>query len=453
MSKQTPIRLSLVALLAGALLLPNPGLADPCGMVPPIQINSQGNQVQLQRTGAQRTWVMFDRGIETIALRPGFTGNAADFGMLIPFPSPPAIRKISDDLFAQLEGAIDPPTLDVRIYEHRPRIRARRSSGGPPEPSAEFSEAGPPLEEHQVRVLSEEAVGMYQVAVLEAGSPAALAAWMAEHGYSYPDGMDAVAKDYVDLRWCFVAVKARVAPESAVTAKPGMRSVNTALPAGASFDGFVQGMGFRFRTEEPVVPMRLSVFNGADPRNVVYVLATEPVRINGVPLSTVVRQVSGKQLYKNVTRPIPVTFEGGDEDDLSVTELKTLEQRRDPKQYNGIAADLFAAELMALRRGELALAVETAEKQVLNVSEALGLRGPEIDALHAEALAEARTAESKGALADLKKMHLTVLDGIFPGELLATQNLSFSEFAMGEAQNQPRQEPIRPAAGRMTVYK
>jgi len=199
--------------------------------------------------------------------------------------------------------------------------------------------------------------------------------------------------------------------------------------------------------------MRLSVFNGADPRNVVYVLATEPMRMNGVPLSTVVRQVSGKELYKNVTLPIPVTFEGGDENDLSKSELKTLEQRRDPKQYNGGAADLFAAELMAVRSGQLALNVESTEKEVLNISEALGLRGPQIDALHAEALAVAPETESKGALTDLKRMHLTVLDGIFPGELLATQNLSFSEFTMGEAQNQPRQEPIRPLAGRMGVYK
>jgi hypothetical protein len=75
--------------------------------------------------------------------------------------------------------------------------------------------------------------------------------------------------------------------------------------------------------------------------------------------------------------------------------------------------------------------------EVINISEALGLRGPQLDALHAEALAEARETESKGALSDLKRMHLTVLDGIFPGELLATQNLSFSKFTMGEAQNQP----------------
>jgi len=452
MTKKPIHRLSLCSLLLAVLVLPNDGLADPCGMVPPIQVGS-GPQPQLERTGAQRTWVMFDKGIETIALRPGFEGNVEDFGMLIPFPSPPAIRKISDDLFVQLEGAIDPPSLEVRILENRPMPRASKHSGSSRDAVADFGSAPPPLEENEVRVLNEEAVGMYQVAVLEAGSPAALQAWMTEHGYQYPEGMDHVAKDYVDDRWCFVAVKARVAPESSVAAKPGMRSVDPALPPGASFDGFVQGMGFRFRTDAPVVPMRLSVFNGADPRNVVYVLSKDPVRIDGVPLSTVVRQVGGKQLFRNVTKPIAVNYEGGSASDLSAEERNTVEERRDPAQYNGIARDLFAAELMAVRRGELSLAVEAAEKQILNISESLGLRGKEIDGLHAEVLAAALREESEAALSDLKKMHLTVLDGIFPGEVLASQNLSFSSFEIGEAQNQPRTDPIRPVAGNLTFWK
>ena len=77
--------------------------ADPCGMGPPLTVPDARQAIQ--RTGAQRTYVMFRDGIETIALRPGFEGDVADFGMLIPFPSPPAIRKIADDTFKHLEGA------------------------------------------------------------------------------------------------------------------------------------------------------------------------------------------------------------------------------------------------------------------------------------------------------------------------------------------------------------
>ena len=45
-----------------------------------------------------------------------------------------------------------------------------------------------------VRVLREEAVGMYEVAVLEAGSAEALKRWMTQHKYKYPQGMDAVCE-------------------------------------------------------------------------------------------------------------------------------------------------------------------------------------------------------------------------------------------------------------------
>ncbi|MEE2828782.1 MAG: DUF2330 domain-containing protein [Myxococcota bacterium] len=442
----------LSTLLLATLSLPGEGRTDPCGMVPPISVTG-GAAPELERTGAQRTWVMFDQGVETIALRPGFEGNVEDFGMLIPFPSPPAIRKISDDTFAQLEAAIDPPTLEVRIEERRRPRRLSRRSGSFAVPNSEPVEDEGALELDVVNVLSEEAVGMYQVAVLEAGSPRALQLWMTDNGYQYPSGMDAVAQDYVDERWCFVAVKARVAAESGVAPRPGLREVDPALPAGASFDGFVQGMGFRFRTEEPVVPMRLSVFNGVDPRNVVYVLTSEAVRIQGVPLSAVVRQVPGKELYRNMIDPIPVEFEGGKASDLEKHEREQVASSREPGQYSGVARDLIAADLMALRRDELALAVESKEKQLLNISEAFGLRGAEIDTLHSEVLAEAVREQTEAALVDLKKLHLTVIDGIFPSEVLAAENLSFGSFVMDKAQNQPRTESIRPSAGSLTFWR
>ena len=59
-----------------------------------------------------------------------------------------------------------------------------------------------------VNVLREEAVGMYQVAVLEAADPKALEAWMTAHQYVYPKGMDGVCAEYIEAKWCFVAVKA-----------------------------------------------------------------------------------------------------------------------------------------------------------------------------------------------------------------------------------------------------
>ena len=81
---------------------------------------------------------------------------------------------------------------------------------------------------------------MYEIAVLEAGSAAALSRWLDDHGYVYPDGMDEPCNDYVRDGWCFVAVKTRVGQKRGVDPKPGMRGVDSKLPEGASFDGNVQ---------------------------------------------------------------------------------------------------------------------------------------------------------------------------------------------------------------------
>src|SRR2546427_4197938 len=84
--------------------------ADPCGMVPPIIV---GVDVPITRVGLQKTYVFFKDGVETFVIRPGFEGKIEEFGMLIPFPEPPALRKVSEDIFSHLDKAIDPPEIVV----------------------------------------------------------------------------------------------------------------------------------------------------------------------------------------------------------------------------------------------------------------------------------------------------------------------------------------------------
>ncbi|MCP4804599.1 MAG: DUF2330 domain-containing protein [Proteobacteria bacterium] len=429
--------------------------ADPCGMVPPMPI---GNVTpQLERIGDQRTYVMHRQipgvgGVETMALRPGFVGDVEEFGMLIPFPTPPAIRKIEDDTFAQIEAAVDPPQLHVEIYDPSRRYRydyAIADGMAMPVPEAAPMGSLGYIDKDEVVVLREEAVGMYEVAVLEAGSPKALERWMSDNGYTYPDGMDATVGDYVDSRWCFVAIKAKVGGAEGATPTPGMRTADTTRPAGSTFDGHVQGMGFRFFTDDPVVPMRLSVFNGEDPRNIVYVLADDPVRIDDVPDSLVVRQVQGEQLLSNLVDPLPLVISGGEKKDVDKQVWEsTVESMRDPSPYSGVARDLFAADLLAARQartGELNLEIEEEAKELLNISEAFGMRGVEADQLHADILAEARAESVAGALDDLREMHLTVLDGVFPQDVLARQNLGFSTYRMPAKKNTRRNDAIRPS--------
>src|SRR5213596_1124526 len=72
------------------LWLSGQALADPCGMVPPIYVT---DNTSLVRVGDEQTYVFFKDGLETFVIRPGFSGKVEDFGMLISFPTPPALRK------------------------------------------------------------------------------------------------------------------------------------------------------------------------------------------------------------------------------------------------------------------------------------------------------------------------------------------------------------------------
>ncbi len=422
-------------------------LADPCGMVPPIY---PGGEVPLARTGDQQTYVFYKDGVETFVIRPGFTGKVEDFGMLIPFPTPPAIRKVPDNIFPQIAAAVDPPEVVVDLRIRLLAQTAKANFSGPVNQSLEV------LKRSEVRVLREEAVGMYEVAVLQAGSPAALKKWMDSHGYTYPKGMDAVCADYVKDQWCFVAVKTKVAGKKSLEPAPGQRNVTTKLRAGEAFDGFVQGMGFRFKSEELVVPMRLSAFNDGDTRNIVYLLSDSPKKIRNIPEEYVVRQVDGEQLYNNLTGPLPLRIIGGVEADIPAYRRKSLLAERNPHPANGAAKELFASDLLAVNSGKLALAHEQQEKALLNIGERLSLRGPEIDKVNADAVAADREKAVTRALSDVKKMTLTVVDGDFPREVIASKNLSFDTYTMPARRNNPASYDAKmkkPAAKRDGVLK
>ena len=109
------IRKSLLT-IAAAALLGQSALADPCGMVPPIYT---GPGQPITRVGDQMTYVFYKEGVETFVIRPGFEGKVDEFGMLIPFPSVPAIRKVPDHIFSHVQAAVDPPEVVVDLRPRR----------------------------------------------------------------------------------------------------------------------------------------------------------------------------------------------------------------------------------------------------------------------------------------------------------------------------------------------
>ncbi len=418
-----------IVLFVAMTLFPALVHADPCGMVPPVYV---GEGQPITRIGHQQTYVFYKNGVETFVIRPGFSGKVDEFGMLIPFPSPPAVRKVPDHIFPHIAAAVDPPEVVVDL---RQRWQALSTTSGKRRALFSLNAVTEELKEEEVRVIRQEAVGMYEVAVLEAGSAAALNKWMDEHGYKYPEGMDEACEEYVDDRWCFVAVKTKVGTKKGVDPQPGQRRVNAKLPGGAGFDGHVQAMGFRFPSDELVVPMRLSSFNAGELRNIVYLVTDGPKKIRSIPEEYVVRQISGEELHRNVTQPLPLRIIGGTEKDIPDWQRKALPAQRNPVPKNGAAKELFATDLLAVESGELSLPHEEREKELLAIGESLGLRGKEIDTLHAAALTKESAKVVAGGLKNLKEMSLTVVDGDFPREVLASRNLAFAEYQMPARRN------------------
>ena len=419
---------SCVGFLLGALLI-SPVLSDPCGMVPPIYV---GKGPAITRIGLQQTYVYFDQGVESFVIRPGFEGKVDNFGMLIPFPNPPALRKVPDSVFDQIAAAVDPPEVVVdliirdRLMEFQNDFADAKEGGG----------ARPALElRRKVTVLKQEAVGMYEVAVLEAGSADALKRWMDQNKYQYPKGMDAVTEDYIREGWCFVAVKTKVGSKSDADPRPGQRNAKPELPSGSVFDGNVQGLGFRFKTDELVVPMRLSAFNEGDLRNVVYLLTRGGKKIRSIPEEYVVRQVSGKELVGNLNNPLPLRILGGAVKDIPDWRRKGLKAERDPAPHNGIAKYLFVSDIVATDIDGFSLRHEETEKELLRIGEHFGLRGHEIDQVMEKVSAKEAEKLVEKSLPKLKELTLTVVDGDFPRQVIANQNLRFSEFSMAANRN------------------
>lgn len=404
--------------------------ADPCGMVPPIYT---GPGQPITRVGPQRTYVFYQDGLETYVIRPGFQGKVEEFGMLIPFPSPPALRKVPDEIFPHLAAAVDPPEVVVDLRPRPPRsLRSEAKMSAAPRGAAREDA----LAYDEVKVLNREAVGMYEVATLAAGSAKALQRWMDEHGFKYPKGMDEVCNQYIAAGWVFVAEKTKVGSKPNSDPKPGMKSVNPGLPPGSSFDGYVQAMGFRYKVDKPSVPMRLSPFNEGEKRQIVYLLTRGGgARFDGVPPELVKRQLPGMELWKNVTQLLPLRVLGGMLKDVPEQTLVNLRPRRNPKPHNGHARALFASDLVALKSGKLNLDHEEKEKELLRVGEALDLRGPEIDAMHEAHLEVERDASAQAALGALEGMTMSVIDGEFPLQLMKDQDLTFSKFAMAKDKN------------------
>lgn len=215
--------------------------------------------------GDQRVFIYHRNGVQDLVLQTSVKGSGSDFGMLLPLPSVPDIRKVEFAFFDELHQMTR--TRDVAWKAQAEGLGAGR-----------MMDDNVGLE--RVEVLKNELVGPFETVVLKAKKMDALIDWLKENHYQVHESDRTLMKHYLDLDWFFVAVK--MSPQA----------------QGKPWDGRAQPVGFRFPTKDIVLPTRMAsrVPNGM--AFTIYVLTNSRVSLPGFTNQTtsLARPVSGEEL-------------------------------------------------------------------------------------------------------------------------------------------------------------
>ncbi|MFP5502208.1 MAG: DUF2330 domain-containing protein, partial [Candidatus Sericytochromatia bacterium] len=156
---------------------------------------------------AARLLFVEGQGSMTAHVQIRYYGQADKFSWIVPVEAPPNLSVGSEAIFEALEAA----TTHRFTLTHRTEGECKeteRSTGSPA--SARAPIAAPAAEADAgagVEVISREAVGPYDAAVLTAEDPEALKKWLTANGYVVPERLDPMLDPYVEKGFAFVALK------------------------------------------------------------------------------------------------------------------------------------------------------------------------------------------------------------------------------------------------------
>lgn len=197
---------------------------------PAIPANAQGliitrgetDEPELVNAIDQKAAVFFSRGQEDLILSPSYQGNPRKFCWLMAVPSRPTVSVLRGSLFHELANA----------WKY-------------PDPETATGMRG--------------VVGAYDVAVVEANTAQGLRQWLKSNGYELPRDAMPAAQAYLDNGWTFVAAKINKPAD----AKQGLKS------------GTLAPLRLTFRTNKPILPVRLAACTKKSFRMITYLMVPE----------------------------------------------------------------------------------------------------------------------------------------------------------------------------------
>ena len=212
---------------------------------------------------------------ELLILQPVYHGPAEEFCWVIPLPSRPALRNI---FFGSQEF------VDAVFERTAPQVRTEIID--PSAPTSHDAQATPALTPWAAVVRSADRLhlGNYGLRIMAPRSGSQIARWLHRAGFAVPDGLEAMADDYLRDDWSFLMVKAypRVADGKQVTK-------------------YLRPLCIRFGTDTPVLPLAVSRLGTAKAITLqLVVVAERPVAC---------REIQHKDLTRRATLGARISYE------------------------------------------------------------------------------------------------------------------------------------------------
>jgi hypothetical protein len=250
---------------------------------------------------SQKVFITWDPAgkIETFTVQPKFTGNALDFGMVIPTPSQPTLHEMPRDFFESLgvytiQGRRERPQSQLVFANFAQGFinpfggfGGGFGGGGLGAPMGGFG--GAPRKP-AVRVVETGVVGSLDYKIIKAERADDLFRWLKDHDYRYA-GDEATLQHYVAKKWYFTVMK--------------IDTLQMKRKADGTFEGSVTPTRFRFTSEQCVYPLKITQLSVKDKTEALfYVQAPMKMdladdlsyQLNWLPLLQSARDCSGGAL-------------------------------------------------------------------------------------------------------------------------------------------------------------
>jgi hypothetical protein len=135
----------------------------------------------------QKAVIFYDKEVETLVISTTFRGDASNFAWVVPTPSKPEVSRSNDEIFTALAELTSEKNIEPYPVPMMYRTGAVAESG--------------------VEIIEQKKVEYYDITVLTADDPEALAKWLNENNYQFPEKAKYILNSYIENKWYFTAVK------------------------------------------------------------------------------------------------------------------------------------------------------------------------------------------------------------------------------------------------------